>query len=195
MTFSFTKNQTKSDLSRVSTKLKLRLTNFKHQHFISVGNVVATIDRLPAFHLEHLKEITFDSDRSILKHIAKTDRNTQTHAIGIYVHRYRTIAIFDTRDKELFTHTLLHEIGHHVYFCVIGQRLKNLWVTAVCRRDSFVSIYASLNAAEDFAESYASYLLKPNELETIPLKYNFLKNYVFEGYEKTPHPEKLNLLI
>ena len=193
--FNFSKSQTEYDLNKKQKKLKLKHTNFKKQQNIKVGNVVSAIDRLPSFHLEQLKEITYDNKRSILKELSNSDQGIPTGAIGIYIQKHRMIAIFATHNKDLFMHTLFHEIGHHVYFCVIGQQLKNAWVTEVCRKDSFVSNYASLNAAEDFAESYVNYLLNPEELKSIPLKYNFMKNFVFEGNEKSPPPEKLNLLF
>ena len=195
MAFNFIKSQTASDLEKNTTKLNLKLTDFKKQNAIPVGTVVAAIDRLPAFHLEQLKEITYDKKRSILKDLANSDRDVPASAKGMYIQNHRTVAIFDVNNKDVFLHTLFHEIGHHVYFCVIGQQLKKAWVTEVCRKDAFITNYAALNAAEDFAESYVSYLLYPEEMESIPLKYNFMKNFVFEGREPKPPPEKLNLLF
>ena len=64
----------------------------------------------------------------------------------------------------------------------------------MCRQDSFVTDYASLNAAEDFAESYVSYLLTPEELQSIPLKYRFMDEFVFKTKTAKPKPEQLNLL-
>lgn len=195
MAFNFIKNQTESDLGKNSVKLNLKITDFKKQSFIPIGTVVSAIDRLPAFHLEQLKEITYDAKRLILKDLVNSERDVPLEAKGMYIQNHRTVAIFDTQNKNIFIHTLFHEIGHHVYFCVIGQKIKKAWVTEVCRHDSFISDYASLNAAEDFAESYACFLLKPDKLKTIPLKYNFMKNFVFEGNLKTQIPEKLNFLF
>jgi len=193
MVYNFTKTLTESDLSRAKTKLKLRLTDFKKQNIIPIGSIVNSIDRLPAYHLEQLKEITYDAKRTILTSLTQTEQKIPIQSQGIYIQKHRTIAIFNIINKDLFLHTLFHEIGHHVYFCIIGQRLKNIWVTDIYRKDSFITNYASLNAAEDFAESYASYLLNPQGLETIPIKYNFLKNFLFEGKERPTPPEKLNL--
>lgn len=50
--------------------------------------------------------------------------------------------------------------------------------------NDFVTKYASTNSVEDFAESFLYYRFAPEILkETAPLKYQFLKEYTFQGLE------------
>ena len=191
--FNFTKSQTESDLNKKS-QLNLKLTDFKKQTNIKLGSIVSAIDRLPAFHLNQLKEITYDPEQLTIQDPDNPFPPKRINAKGVYIQNQRMVAIFETEDKGIFFHTLFHEIGHHVYFAVLGQELKHTWVTEICRQDSFITDYASLNAAEDFAESYVSYLQTPDELKTLPLKYHFMDQHVFKTKDKTPRPEKLDLL-
>lgn len=194
--FSFRKSQTDSDLERAEARLNLQLTDFKLQDSLKIGTIIALIDRLPAFHLHQLQEITYDPRQLTLpqsEHLP--EQHVATSAKGIYLQNKRLIAIFDTSDAAIFRHTLYHEIAHHVYFVVIGHQLKHAWVTRICRNDSFVSEYAATNAAEDFAESYVNYLLHPQNLESIPLKHHFMRDYVFRSKPATPPPEQLNILV
>lgn len=194
--FNFKKSQTDSDRERVATKLNLQLTDFKQQDTVQLGTIVALIDRLPAFHLSQLREITYDPRQLTLQRPEEAvERHIPTTAKGIYLQHQRLVAIFDTSNPAVFRHTLYHEIAHHVYFVVIGHGLKHAWVTSICRKDSFVSEYAATNAAEDFAESYVNYLLHPEQLEAIPLKHHFMQEYVFRSKPATPPPEQLNILV
>jgi len=193
--FNFTKSLTETDLNRAKIKLNLKITDFKKQHAVKIGLVVALIDRLPAYHLTQLREITYDPRQLTIQNPDERLGHTLLSAKGVYLQHKRMVAIFDTEDQAVFRHTLYHEIGHHVYFVVIGQELKHTWVTAICRYDSFITDYASVNAAEDFAESYVNYLLAPNELMSIPLKFHFMQEYVFRTKMAVPKPEKLNILI
>lgn len=59
--------------------------------------------------------------------------------------------------------------------------MKKKWVTEICRSAPFITLYASTNASEDFAETYASFVLQPEKLKQIPLKYQFMLNEVFHS--------------
>jgi len=81
---------------------------------------------------------------------------------------------------------LHHEIGHFVFFLVIGSRVKKRWVTELVPGSSCVSAYARMNPWEDFAETYAYYALHPRILEqTLPEKYAFMRERVFSGSPET----------
>jgi len=192
--FNFTKTQTETDLQRAQAKLNLKITDFKKQNTVSVGSLIALIDRLPAYHLTQLQEITYDPKHLTLDGLNESQERAVAEAKGIYLQHKRLIAVFDTRDPGIFRHTLYHEIGHHVYFVVMGHALKHAWVTAVSRQEGFVTDYARINAAEDFAESYVNYLLRPDVLMAIPAKFHFMDEYVFKGKDAPPKPEQLDIL-
>lgn len=193
--FNFRKSTTDSDLGRKPAKLNLKITDFAKQSAITIGQVLAAIDKVPAFHLQQLKEITYDPQRLMAKIINDPFADQHQKAKGVYIQAHRTIAIYSIDTRSLFLHTLFHELGHHVYFVVIGQSLKTRWVKQICRYDAFATDYAATNAAEDFAESYALYVLNPNELKAIPLKYAFMHQYVFKNSKTATAPESLDITI
>lgn len=160
-------------------KLNLKITSFGQQNIIEVKEIIEQIDALPAAHLQNLNEITYDPQRLIPQYINDPLAELNTGAKGVFIQSHRLIAIFQIDSVEQFYHVLFHELGHHVYFLVIGQQLKKKWVTEVCRKDKFVTRYAARNAAEDFAECYVTYLRNPDKLKKIPLKFNFMKEFVF----------------
>ncbi len=87
----------------------------------------------------------------------------------------------------------MHELAHHVYFVLIDSKVKKRWVTEICRSAPFVTDYASRNAGEDFAESYAKFVLEPDKLRKIPIKYNFIFKEVFKGV--SPNRDSLDITI
>lgn len=180
---SYTKNQTLSDRLRKSkdnVELNLKLTDFGKQSHISSQEIADKLNALPSFHLQNLQEILFDPER-FTPQILNDNPYSQImiDAKGVYIQSQRMVVIFDFTSRAELFHTLFHEIAHHVYFVVISQQLKMDWVKDICRNDRHITDYASRNAAEDFAESYAAYLLNPEELMQIPLKYDFLRKHVF----------------
>lgn len=176
---SFTKSTTGSDYPHGDTPIKLQLNNFAAQTLVGVDDILEQIDRLPAFHLQRLKEIVYDPLRLLQKYLVAPLQPIHRDAQGAFIQSHRTIAIHEIRSRHQFFHVLFHELGHHVYFQVIGGQLKKQWVTQIRHNQDCISKYAQTNAAEDFAECYASYLLNPDALKTIPVKFNFLKQRVF----------------
>lgn len=176
----YTKNETLADQNRKDISLSLKITDFGKQDIIPVNEIVSHINRLPKFHLEKLDEILYDPERFTPKIINHNETYTSTTAQGVYIQSHKLIVIFELHNLQQLLHVLLHELGHHVYFKIIPQALKMRWVKDICRKDKFVTAYASVNAAEDFAECYASYLLAPEALNKIRLKYNFMRKHVFE---------------
>lgn len=178
----YTKSTTQSDHGNTSGDIKVQLTNFGNQTTVSTDDILSTIDRLPAFHLQRLKEITYDPQRLLQKIIQDDLEPLHRDAKGVFIQSRRTIAIHEIESKEHFFHVLLHELGHHVYFQVIGTKLKKQWVTKVCRKDKFITAYAATNAAEDFAECYVAYLMEPDRLSNIALKFVFFREHVFNNH-------------
>lgn len=180
----YNKSRVPADHNQGKTSVELKVTNFGAQSVIGIDRILKHIDRLPQFHLQRLKEITYDPQR-LMPVIAGGDMETvPSNAQGLFIQSHRTIAIHHIESEAQFLHVLFHELGHHVYFQVIGSQLKKRWVTEICRNDGFVSEYAARNAAEDFAECYVAYLLEPDEFKSMRLKYRFFKESVFnqQGY-------------
>jgi len=178
--FNFKKSNTLADKKNHKIKLQLKLTDFGKQNIIASTEIADRINLLPTFHLDKLKEILYDPERFTPQIINNSLEDLHADAQGVFIQSHRMIVIYQIYNKQQFYHVLFHELGHHVYFQIIGQALKMKWVKDICRNDKFISKYASRNAAEDFAESYAAYLLEPDELKKIKLKYNFMRKHVFK---------------
>ena len=100
---------------------------------------------------------------------------------GEFLQKERKIVFFDFDDLALFYQILYHEIGHFVFFLALNSRAKKQWVTEIFPNSQCISHYASKNASEDFAESYASYVRNPQALEQLPAKFAFMRDWVFSG--------------
>jgi hypothetical protein len=98
------------------------------------------------------------------------------------VQRERRIFVYAFDSAAMFYQMLYHEIGHFVFFLVIGSRVKKRWVTEISPDSPCVTAYASVNPWEDFAETYAYYVGRPHILETeFPEKHAFMHECVFSG--------------
>jgi hypothetical protein len=73
---------------------------------------------------------------------------------------------------ELLEHSLLHELGHLVSFEVLKKEAfdeyrKISWIKLgpifIRKHSNFISKYASTTPEEDFAETYAAYVLYGDE--------------------------------
>jgi len=95
------------------------------------------------------------------------------------------IFVYRTDDPELFWHVLYHEIGHHVYFLVLGSASKKRWATAIYPRSQCPTPYGYSGVAEDFAECYALYAQHTRSLEAFPAKLEFMRDEVFSGRLET----------
>lgn len=193
----YIKNKTVADQLRSRTQaekieLNLKITDFAKQSMVPIEHIVAQINRVPQFHLNKLTEIVYDPERFTPKILSDNPYDQSNAAKGVYIQSHRMIALFDFTDREELLHIIFHELGHHVYFIVIKQKLKMQWLYDICKNDKHVSEYASRNAAEDFAESYAAFLLQPEKLKKIPLKYNFMLNHIFEDQGNIIQSDKLD---
>lgn len=105
-----------------------------------------------------------------------------------------TIEFFDPWEKtsdDYMTYVAFHEFGHNfsyemdLAFSSYWQSLS-AWDAFDYSEESFVSIYATTNESEDFAESVATYRYNPWKLYNVSReKYYFIKNNVFYGAEFT----------
>jgi hypothetical protein len=105
---------------------------------------------------------------------------------GEFVQRERRIFIYGFDSAAMLFHMLHHEIGHYVFFLVLGSRVKKRWVTELSAGSPCVTPYAGMNPWEDFAETYAWYVLQRRALEgRSPGKHAFMRDCVFSGSPDT----------
>jgi hypothetical protein len=113
-----------------------------------------------------------------------------TPAAGRFMPVVRHISVYPVaggvRTPQDIFGTLTHEIGHNVHYNmrIDNLALANEWEDLFHQDVGFVSDYARTNEFEDFAESYRAYVLRPGDLLLYsPVKYEFLRVEVFDGYE------------
>ena len=176
----FTKRSDPENAPTTAGRLHLRIAGFSRQRMVSLGQIVEAIDALPGFHLEGLREIIY-APHWHPKLIDPYLPHRMGQLKGEFRQRERRIVIFDFDSAGLFHQVLYHEIGHFVFFMAISSKVKKRWVTTIHPNAPCVTQYAMLNASEDFAESYACYLLDPDRLKQVPEKYGFMRNFVFSG--------------
>lgn len=178
----FTKSPVFEKTPSTPSKLNLRIMGFSRQDIVSVRQIVQAIDILPSFHLEGLREIVYAPDWSPIRAIAWHTGRPSSHIKGEFRQKQRRIVFFDFDSPGLFYQVLYHEIGHFVFFLAINSRVKKRWVTGIYPRSECITPYASVNASEDFAETYACYVRDPDTLrQLLPEKYAFMRDCVFSG--------------
>jgi hypothetical protein len=177
----FIKNKTFGAEAAAVGRLNLRLSGFGAQKIVPVDDIVHAVDRLPDFHLDGLREIAYLPEWA-------PETGTRYPAYprcapqGEFVQAERRIFVYRFDGAATFFHMLHHEIGHFVFFLVLGSRVKKQWVTQIFPASSCVTAYAGRNPWEDFAETYAYYLLQPRLLERkLPEKHAFMRECVFSG--------------
>lgn len=179
----FTKTRTGADETAAIGALRLRLAGFSRQETVPVDQVVRAVDLVPAFHLEGLREIVYlpeaapDPVPSL-----PSSRFACSRPRAEFLQEERRVYVYDFDSPDLFFHMLLHEIGHFVFFLVIGSRVKKHWVVHLYPGSSCITPYAETSAIEDFAETYAYYVLDPDALARAhAVKHAFMRDFVFSG--------------
>ena len=99
-----------------------------------------------------------------------------------YNRERKRVLVYDFDNKEMFYHILYHEIGHYVFYNIINGFVRKKWVTQISKNSPYVTKYAAVNASEDFAETYATFILKPAKLYTLGQKLSFMRQEIFKGY-------------
>ena len=167
-------------------KLNLLLEGFARQDVVPVYAILRALDRVPDFHLEGLREIVY------LPEYARAAAGLGQPGLpcssprGEFVQGQRRIFVYAIDDPGMFFQMLFHEIGHFVFYLVIGSRVKKRWVTQVSPGSSRVTPYAALSPSEDFAETYAFLSAPSGVLERdFPEKHAFMRDWVFSGRPDT----------
>jgi hypothetical protein len=177
-----TKNTILGGEASAGGRLNLRLSGFSRQQIVPVDAIVRSIDRLPDFHLGGLREIAYLPEYASQAGVPAYPAYPRCEPKGEFVQAERRIYVYGFDGPGMFSHMLHHEIGHFVFFLVIGSRVKKHWVTELSPGSSCATAYASTNPWEDFAETYAYYVLHPRVLETeLPEKHAFMRECVFSG--------------
>jgi len=181
----FTKSEPPGAAPRAPGKLHLRISGFSRQQIVPLADVVRAVDVLPSFHVEGLREIAYTPEALLAyPYDVYAPRPWGTRK-GEFRQKDRKIFFYDFDGPDLFHQILYHEIGHYVFFLVIGSKVKKRWVTQLFPRSECITPYGSLNASEDFAESYACYVRDPESLKKLPGKYAFMRDCVFSGRPET----------
>jgi len=176
----FIKSRTPAEES-ITGKLNLLIEGFSRQQVVPVEAIVRSLDLVPDFHLESLREIVYLPEYARAAALGQPGLPC-SRSKGEFVQAERRIFVYAFDDPGMFFQVLYHEIGHFVFYLVIGSRVKKRWVTQIYPGSSCVTPYAALNASEDFAETYASYLRRPDVLERdFPEKHAFMHDCVFSG--------------
>ena len=167
-------------------RLKLLLSGFARQAVIAVDEIVHAIDRLPDFHLQGLREISYLPEGAAEAIPFPYPVYPRCAPKGEFVQAERRIFVYGFDGPEMFFHMLHHEIGHFVFFLVISSAVKKLWVTDLSPAPPWVTDYAATDPWEDFAETYAYYVLHARRLEIgSPVKHAFMRDCVFSGHPAT----------
>jgi len=167
-------------------RLNLLLSGFSRQEIVPVDDIVRAIDALPAFRLEGLREIVYLPEYAPEASPLFCPILPHSEPKGEFIQRERRIFVYEFDSAAMFFHMLYHEIGHFVFFLVIGGRVKKRWVTELFPGSACVTRYARVNPWEDFAETYAYYLLHPEVLERESCeKHAFMRDCVFSGEPAT----------
>ena len=182
----FTKNRTLGAGAPAGGKLNLLLSGFSQQEIVPIDDIVHSIDRLPGFHLEGLREIAYLPQYASAASAPGYPAYPRCAPQAEFVQSERRIYLYGFDRPAMFFHMLHHEIGHFVFFLAIGSRVKKRWVTELFPGSSCVTAYAGKNPWEDFAETYAYYALQPRVLERmLPEKHAFMRDWVFSGDPRT----------
>jgi len=182
----FTKKRTLGTEAPGGNKLNLLLSGFSQQEIVPVDDIVRSIDQLPDFHLEGLREIAYLPQYASAASVPGYPIYPRCAPQGEFVQSERRIYLYGFDRPAMFFHMLHHEIGHFVFFLAIGSRVKKRWVTELFPGSSCVTAYAGKNPWEDFAETYAYYALRPRALESmLPEKHAFMRDCVFSGSPQT----------
>jgi hypothetical protein len=181
----FTKSRLAGERAVPAGRLNLLLSGFGRQGVVRIDEILREIDRLPGFHLEGLREIVYLPEFGPLA-CAFASFGRGAEPLAEFQQPERRIYIYAFDNRARFRQVLLHELGHFVFFLVIGSRVKKRWVTALSPGSAYVTDYAAMNAREDFAETYACYVMRPGVLEeACPEKFAFMRDCVFSGAPET----------
>ena len=161
--------------------INIELWGFKKCPLVSPDVVAGALACLPPHQLEGLKKIRYE-DVPWVPGISRWLRIPGLSRLkGRYDVKESSIVLHACASRAELFRALFHEVGHFVYFRIISSFDKKRWVTGVSRAEPEVSRYGGRNAAEDFAEAFASFALHAGSLAGLPGKERFMAEIVFRG--------------
>jgi len=161
----------------------LALRGFSQQNLVDVQDVAEMLNQLPARHLSELDSITiFPNSNKRMK--ASYRVKMASSWWKKYIVSSRLIEIYSVSTEEMFYWSLFHELGHFVMDMKLKSPDKKHWVVECHHQRGAVSEYAKRNAQEDFAETYACFLMDPKRLLASDSKrYSYMKDVVFQAVD------------
>lgn len=163
--------------------MRLLVANFDAQSIVTREEVIEHVLALPFTHISGIQVVRYDPNRLIATTLGYvTEQPTLVSSHGLFYHDRETavIVLFKFRDRTEFRHVLFHEVGHYVFLRKLWQEQRDAWMYRV-RKDEprVVTSYAAKNAREDFAETYAFWCTRNEELRRFPVRYRFFETEVF----------------
>jgi len=168
------------------------------------SRILEAMAKLPAGHTASVGNIILDYDKNAYRGlggnkliILRAVNMGDTEFVGVLIHEighnvdFAFLKPADKRKKSAFM-----DMGNPVYSSDNSVRFYGIsWMDEKTMKNAannmdFVSGYAMSDPFEDFAETYAYYVLHGNDFraltatsEALYAKYNFMKNVVFNGIE------------
>lgn len=164
--------------SSVEDTIHVSLWGFRQCPWSSPEIVAEALELLPRHLLAGLMHIRYLPTPLVPSTTTWVTAPSNTRLSGIYSQEDRSILVQGVRNREDLFHVLFHELGHHIYFSVLDSVEKKAWVVDIWGSEDAVSSYGRRNAAEDFAELFALYLLGTSILTDRPVKLNFMRRVV-----------------
>ena len=183
------------DYNTPQGKINIIVSGFSDQQKISIDDVTIAVDALPSHHLSGVQEIRYQEDHTYINEYGEEVLTTPKTAKAVFVQNDQVILMHNFENREEFLHILYHEMGHHVFYRVINGFQRKHWVTKIHPSSAVITKYAGLNASEDFAESYARFLLDPKQLSKLTKKYNFMRDEIFGGISISLDKKHVDLTI
>ena len=162
----------------VDESVHVSLWGFRRCLWASPEAVAEVLELLPRHLLSGLIHIRYLDTPLVPSTTTWVTAPRTSRLSGIYSQEDRSILVQGVRDRDNLFHVLFHELGHHIYFSVLDSVEKKAWVLDTWGCEDAVSAYGRRNAAEDFAELFALYLLGTSILTDRPIKLNFMRRVV-----------------
>lgn len=163
-------------------KFRILLAGFKRQTIVSLDEVVSALQAVPDFHLQGLEAVRYDPLRMFQRLETATIGTPMNFMLrGEFYRQFKALILYAFSRKSEFLHLLYHELGHFVFYRQLSDVERKRWVVELFPGSHHVSDYARDNANEDFAESYAWYVMSPLRLTRLEEKYTFIHEVVFRG--------------
>jgi len=148
--------------------------NYKNKYTATPVLIIKLLEIIPSTYLNKLQEIIYEP---MLYNPEIVKGAGFIYNCGTYDPKDKRILIGDVTDYENLKETFYHELGHHIQFTGIGDYDHDKWMSLSCQSVKYISDYSKVSIFEDFAETFANYLTRPEKLRTETAdKFNFIDN-------------------